>query len=272
MRWTLLLVYLLAGCSGDNFKKVYLLENLRVLSLQADFPEVNAGDTVTITPFISDRTGAGRILSYRVVGCVDPGVAFGSDFNCDGQADRQEWVSITPIAALTAPFYSQTAPSFSVTIPATILSGRNSDDQFNGVAYLVFYELISDTETVTAVKRVFASTRLTKNTNPLPTAILANGVAITNRPSSKVTLTVDTASNQFESYDTSSLGQVLTQQEDLLYSWYVSDGTLTEERSASSKPTEWTPEDPIPAIGQTLLILVVRDRRGGESVLRWTHP
>jgi hypothetical protein len=272
MRWGLTIALLICGCSGDNFKKVYLLENLRVLSLAASQPEVNAGSTVTITPFISDRTGEGRALSYRVIGCTDPGVTFGSDYTCDGQSDRQEWVPLTAIPALTAPFYSEAAPTFSVTVPSTILSGRSTDDQFNGVAYLVFYEVVSATETVTALKRIFATSRTTKNTNPVPTSILADGTTIAARPQAQVTLTVDTPAAQFEDYETSNLGQTVSEKEDLLYSWYVSDGELTEERSSSTKDTKWTPANPIPAVGQTLLILVTRDRRGGESVQRLIYP
>lgn len=274
MRWPLLFVLfvlLIPGCGGDNFKKVYLLENLRVLSLAANLPEVNAGGSVTITPFISDRTGAGRSLSYRVIGCSDPGVTFGSDYSCEGQADRQEWVPLTAIPALAAPFYSEAAPSFSITVPATILDGRSTDDQFNGVAYLVFYEVVAGDETVTALKRIFASSRGTKNTNPVPTSVLADGSTLSGRPQGQVTLTVDTPATQFEDYQISNLGQPVSQKEDLLYSWYVSDGELTEERSSATKETKWTPADPIPAVGQTLLILVTRDRRGGESVQRWTY-
>jgi hypothetical protein len=271
MRWALILALLVSGCSGDNFKKVYLLENLRVLSLAANLPEVNAGASVTITPFVSDRTGAGRSLSYRVIGCTDPGVTFGSDYSCEGQADRQEWVPLTAMPALAAPFYSEAAPSFSITVPSNILDGRSADDQFNGVAYLVFYEVVSSTETVTALKRIFASTRGTKNTNPVPTSVLAGGATLSARPQAQVTLTVDTPSSQFEDYEISNLGQAIAQKEDLLYSWYVSDGELTEERSSSTKDTKWTPADPIPALGQTLLILVTRDRRGGESIQRWTY-
>ena len=272
MRWVLIFALLVSGCGGDNFKKVYLLENLRVLSLAANLPEVAAGASVTITPFVSDRKGAGRSLSYRVIGCVDPGVTFGSDYSCEGQADRQEWVPLTAMPALAAPFYSESAPSFSITVPSTILDGRSTDDTFNGIAYLVFYEVVSSTETVTALKRIFASSRATKNSNPVPTSIQADGTTITARPQGQVTLTVDTPAAQFEDYEISNFGQKVPEKEDLLYSWYVSDGELTEERSSSTKETKWTPEDPIPAVAQTLVILVTRDRRGGESVQRWTNP
>ncbi len=272
MRWFLAMGLLVCGCGGDNFKKVYLLENLRVLSLKTDFPEVNPGGSVTITPFISDRNGAGRALSYRVTGCVDPGVTFGSGYTCEGQADEQEWVPLTALPAMGAPFYSETVPAFSITVPATILDGRSSDDQFNGVAYLVFYEVVSDTETVTAVKRIFASTRATKNNNPVPTAVLSDGVALSVRPGGESTLTVDVPAASFETYETQSLGQLLPQTEDLLYSWYVSDGELTEERSSQEKDTKWTPESTLPAVGASFVIMVARDRRGGESVLRWVNP
>jgi len=266
------LIFLLAACSSDSFKKVYLLNDLRVLSLKANNPEVNPGDSVNITPFISDYSGAGRALTYSVEGCVDPGLEIGAEYSCTDRSDKTTWVAETAVSGISAPYYTGTAPSFSVTVPTTILVGRSTESQNNGVAYLVIYRLKTGDITVTAIKRIFASTRTTKNSNPTVSQILVNGAALADRPTTKSTLTLTVPSTSLEQYTVLTTGGAsISKTEELLYSWYINDGELTEERSSVDKNTEWTPAASVPTAG-TIVVNVVRDRRGGEAVITWTKP
>ena len=59
----------LSACSEGMQKKYYRLEELRVLAVIADSPEVNTVSAVSITPVISYPDGGNTILdiSYQVI-------------------------------------------------------------------------------------------------------------------------------------------------------------------------------------------------------------
>ena len=78
----LILGVALAGCSRPDFPKYEALGDLRILTIVADLPEANPGDTVTFTPILSDLNGQGRTISYAVEACIDPGVGNGVSPAC----------------------------------------------------------------------------------------------------------------------------------------------------------------------------------------------
>jgi len=171
--------FILAGCSPNQLPDYDLLKGLRVLAMPVDLPEVAPGAQVNITPVVSDIPGAGRTLSWKASGCVDPGVGIGAIPSCELAADQASLGSGT--VALSAPSFTQALSSIAVTIPASILDHRLASDQYNGVAYLVTFDIsAADGSKVSSFKRVIASNKATKNANPSIKWREFNGGAPTN--------------------------------------------------------------------------------------------
>ena len=53
------ILFIASGCTSNDLPIYSHLDSLRVIALIADQPEVAPGTTVTITPYMSDATGAG---------------------------------------------------------------------------------------------------------------------------------------------------------------------------------------------------------------------
>ena len=75
----------LFSCGDDDFKKYAALSEFRVLGIVSDVPEVgDTNETVSLTPIVSDVKNKGRVISVKVEGCVDPGIATGEEITCSG--------------------------------------------------------------------------------------------------------------------------------------------------------------------------------------------
>ena len=263
----------LVGCGSGDFKDPSLLNELRLLALVVDTPEVAPGVVVNVTPFVSDVNGGGRSLAYSVEACADPGLALGADVSCEGRPDR---VVLATNAALplAGPNYTGDAPTFAVTVPANLLDNRPPHVQANGFAYLVFYTITaSDGAKVTGFKRIFASTRPTKNQNPSITTVTAAGAALGALPTTTTALRAEVPASSKENFTVLNPdGSSIPGAEDPLVSWYVTDGKLDPARSASDDASDWTPPGTPPTGRNVLLVAVVRDRRGGDAVFRYVFP
>lgn len=273
MRWWLLPLAMLAGCDRSEFKDVSVLGDLRVLAMPIDAPEVAPGTTVNVTPFVTDLKGGGRALSYSAEGCVDPGLSVGAELTCAGRPDRL--VIATDVALpLAAPDYTGSAPTFAVTIPANILDNQPATVQANGYAYLLFYTVkAADGASVRAFKRIFASTKSPKNTNPVVSAVTGDGAPLGALPTALTKLEVTLTPASFESYPQLDVdGRPVTKNEDPLVSWFVSDGTVDPIQDAVKEAVSWQPPTAAPAGRPVLLVAVVRDRRGGDAVFRYAFP
>ena len=169
---------LLSSCSNPDLPVYSHLDSLRVIALIANLPEVNPGASVTITPYISDSTGAGRALTYSAVACLDPGIAAGLAATCTGSSSAVVLASSQPVTALlAAQSYTGSVNSLSVTVPANILNGKIAIDIYNGINFLVAYQLsASDGTTTSAFRRIKVSQGHTLNTNPGISDILLSGV------------------------------------------------------------------------------------------------
>ncbi len=267
MRILFLLLLALAGCSGDDIKDYYRLGELRILSMQADTPEVAPGGSANVTPLVSDLNGGGRALTYSAEACVDPGIDLGNPPTCAIRPDRVVLATNAPLP-LPGPEYTANGPAIAVTVPATILAGRPPQDLNNGVAYLLFYTVTAaDGATTTAFKRILVSTRAPKNTNPTITALRGDGVAFTTLPANPVDLSIQIAPGSAETYVLmASDGTTSSVTEDLLSTFFISDGSLDNERSRGEEAVRWAPTGQ-PAGRRIVVVGVVRDRRGGETSL-----
>ena len=251
------------------------LGGLRVLALRADQgasgagpAEFSPGDSVTVTPIISDFNGGGRALTYSAIGCLDPGISYGAEPSCAGNptATTLGGGAVTLSGAVSS---TGQANTFTVSIPATILAGRSALDQYNGVFYLVTYTLTAaDGTTTKSFKRLTASTPTkTKNQNPTLVSILANGSAMTTLPSGDVQVSVSYSAGSNETYTTmKSDGSLASVREDLLTTFFVTDGTLKYFRTINDQATTFSPPGAAPVGHQAAIVAVTRDPRGGVSV------
>jgi hypothetical protein len=267
------------GCSDSKLPKYVDLTELRVLTLIADLPETDPGSTVNITPVISDVTET-TSLSYEAYGCIDPGVSSGASATCQGNTTQTLLAQGTLTSATNSEMsqnFTGSAQSFSVTIPsgAVIFSQRSSVDQYNGVSYLVTYKITNTTgKSVTAFKRIIVSNKasIDKNTNPTINNILSQGSALANNAlplNGKFSIQVELAASAAQSFPFKlSDESIETRTEDIITTWFISDGSLKYFRSTSQDANEFTAPETLPAGRKSFLFSVSRDSRGGVSVKR----
>jgi len=260
--------------------KYVQLGGLRVLALKAtsaagSFAEFSPGETgITITPIVSDYQGGSRALSYEAVGCADPGVSAGSEPTCDGAADA---VSLANgVVNITGAERTGEATTFTVNVPATIFANRSAIDQYNGVNYLVTYALTAaDGTTVKSFKRlpVSLASKTTKNRNPSIASVLADGATLTALPSAAVEVGAAFSAGSEESYDVMRSDLSLrSETEELITTWFITDGELKLFRTIGTGTTKFTPPTAAPADHTAQLVGIARDERGGVSFIRVALP
>jgi hypothetical protein len=261
---------ILSSCTKDNLKKFNRLESLRVLAFSTTTPEVNPGDTVTLSPIISDIHGT--TLSYSVTTCLDAGIAYGAEPTCKNHPEKQV---IANKVSLTLPGVSNQwtglADSFSVVVPPSeiVFANKSAIEKYNGVAYLVEYILENKLgESVKAIKRILVSdsvTKTQKNQNPVVTEILSNAVALNSLvygSKSNLTTNLDLAISA-ESYSIQTETGLQSQNEKLTTTWFVTDGEMKYFRTSGTDSNEWTTPAEIPSGRSVFLIAIARDDRGG---------
>jgi hypothetical protein len=278
MKYSFFLIFiLLASCGGDNFNKVEVLKGFRILSVVMTTPatdsEVQAGDSVTLQLYVSDAEGAVRTqpILGTTTSCIDPGISLGAKVNCDHDP-----------SAITAPFTLNTntadlaanlntglaLDTVNVNVPssASIFLGRSAREQFNGVSYIVIFNFTVDGKEVSAFKRIVATNRspLNLNQNPSGSSILLNGTAIATAPSENDILEV--TSNLPETYEYITLdGITETRTEELAVAWFVTQGEFDKPKSDVNESVKYLGSAPtVPSI----VLTVVRDRRGGVEIVR----
>lgn len=232
-------------------------------------PEVSSStSSVTLTPLVSDPRGQGRTLTWRAETCVDPGIAYGAA-DCSTSATRTDLGTGT-VSGLSSPNYTASVGSLTVPILSVALYGRDSNTQFNGVAQVVFYTVqTQDGQSITAVRRIVISTNPIKNSNPSFTVLNANGSQLTSLPSStvnSVTTDISNASKEVYSYRQSD-GTEETAQEQLTTTFFASEGNFGATRLIDFDSTSYTPPASRPDGRGIVIVVVVRDGRGGEANL-----
>ena len=228
-----------------------------------------------------DATTSPGTLSYTAEGCIDPGVGLGASPSCAARPDKVDLGKgdITTLSSTTRTF-TDAAPTLTVKIPAIIFAQRNPIDQFNGVSYLVVYTLTSTdaagaTSQVVAIKRIIASKRTTKNTNPSITDIKAgdqglqsylSALKFTGAAQTAVTLTPVLSDTSAESFDIKGADlSVSSGTETLTTTWFLSDGDMEYFRTTASTVNTWTPPSTRPTRPGVVMVVVTRDGRGGED-------
>lgn len=264
----------LMSCSNQNLPKYNTLDRLRILALISQPPEVNPGDSVTITPLVSDINEA-TALTYAAFACLDLGISMGAEPTCTGNPSTVP-LSNGAISTLS-PTKSFTgvanAISFSVPNQQTILGSRSPAQQYNGVAYIFEYVLQNSRgEELRAIKRIAVSdaSKTTKNTNPIINDFLFNGVSVTSTMPLGTTIS---ASLSFtgaptESYTRmNSSGELISESEELITTWFITDGKMKFQRTIGLDANEYQTPAQTPAGRDTYLIGVSRDGRGGAGYI-----
>ena len=264
-----LLAAILTGCANKDLPDYFRLDKLRVLAIQADTPEVNPSSgpvTVNLKPVLSGVNGAQSALTYQLETCADPGVGYGIFPVCTQDPLRPA----AQTGSLTLPSPNYTGPvaeTLTVSVPSYVFAGRNEQDKFNGVAYLVLLTVSSPNgEIARAFRRLVATTRTPLNTNPTLTAIQVAGANITNSPGVAADLAAVIGTGA-ESYSVKILdGTLSPRKETLTISWFSAGGSFKFSRTDSTSVNAWTP----PAAGTTgpiFLYAIIRDDRGGVGLL-----
>ena len=263
-------IFNLIGCSPNSLPNYTQLGDLRILGIIANTPETYPGASVTFTPILSDLNGQGRTLNYSVQACMDPGVGIGATPVCT-TPDPINTLSgtVTPPAGASQT-YTGPVPTFTLTMPnaTTAFNGRSTTDQYNGVNYLVFYQIASSngTTTVNSFLRVTVSspTKTQKNLNPTLSSFQINGTTPTG-----VFTTPTTASNfsligSPESYSImQNDGNLSPSTEELITTWFLSDGTFDYSRTVANSGNSWTPPAAVPSGRGIVLLTITRDGRNG---------
>lgn len=259
---------LLGSCGNDNLPKPQKLGPLRVLGLISSNPEINDGTStpITITPVISDTTGAGsRSIAFSWKVCPDPGVALGISPACTSTllSSGSGSIAVTDPPLTTAP-YSGATTTFGFTLPTNLLSGVAASQASNGVAVLVTYDLTAGSETTSSFRRIIVTSRSTLNTNVSITSIAGlsgAGTPGSGFPASETDLTPSLGSTADSYTVISSTGETLTRTEKLTVSWFTTDGEFEFSRTDGSNSNKWTP----PTGGTPRGLAILRDDRGGMS-------
>lgn len=267
------------SCSESKMPKYVELKDLRILTLVANTPEVDAGATVTVTPVISDINET-TSLSYEAYGCIDPGVALGAKPSCDGNQTKTLLSQGTITSASNSEMaqnFTGSAPTFTVSVPANavIFSQRSSVDQYNGVSYLVTYKITNSSgQSVDSFKRIIVSLKSAsdKNTNPAVNNILSQGTALASNalPTSGIyNLQMELGTNAAQSYPFKKADESIeTRSEEITTTWFITDGSLKYFRSTNQDSNEFTAPDSLPTTRKSFLFSVSRDSRGGVTVKR----
>ncbi|MBL7546080.1 MAG: hypothetical protein JNL11_19830 [Bdellovibrionaceae bacterium] len=262
------------SCADSKLPKYVELNELRVLSLIADKPEVNPSELVSITPIISD-INENTALTFEAFGCIDLGVSLGAEPSCHSNPTKVSLSQGTITSATNAQMaqnFTGTAPAFTAFIPpaSSIFSQRSSTDQTNGIGYLIEYKISNSRgQSVNTIKRILVSNKSNdqKNLNPVIDQFQSNGatIGVNDFPLNgvyKIALTFDATS--FQTYRlTKDDGSSETQGEQLTTTWFITDGSLKYFRSMNQDSNEYTAPAALPGNRKSFLISISRDSRGG---------
>ncbi len=262
------------GCSEGKLAKYSELRGLRVLGLVANPPEVAAGGSATITPILSDLTeGVG--LSFVAKACLDPGISYGGEPSCAGQGSEVSLAAGTMSTGDMTPgrAFTGEGTSFAVTAPGAevIFAQRSAREQWNGIAYLVTYEVTNSLgDTVKAFKRLIVSTRdvAQRNNNPVLSDVFADGAVFVSALAfgTTLTLTPSLGTPGAESYQAMQAdGSLTLRTEELVTTWLSSHGTLKYSRTLSNEATFWETPAAQSSGADVYLLALTRDGRGGLS-------
>jgi len=268
---------LLSACADENFTPYRKLGSLRVLGMKAAQPELDLGQSTSLEAVVSFATLQDQTLTHEVTACLDPSLGSGADASCDGAPTNRVLLAPTALT-LTAPHYTEVVslPAVNVDdyLTAETFASFAESLRYNGLSILVVYRIVaSDGQSVQSSKsiRVSEGTKTVKNQNPSIAALQLDQQVLSAFPALGGSLTLEVNANEPTSEYTvqSATGAVVTLQEELAVTWFVSEGDLKVTRSVAASnlsSNEFTAAAEGEAKEAKTLVAVVRDGRGGSDV------
>jgi hypothetical protein len=272
MKFLFLSLLLLVVSCGDEFKKVESLGAFRILGVVVDHPEVAPGGTAALQLIVSDIDGAngvGRVITGTTEACIDPGIGYGASVSCDH--DPATVIGTYTINTTTADmvnnlFTGLAADVLNVTIPATIHLGRSDSEKFNGVAYIVIFKFTVDGQEVKTFKRIVAVAGRPLNNSPVLGQMTVNGSVISSFPTNGSSLLVSADAPESYSYITTD-NVTEVRSEKYQVAWFSSSGEFSLAKTYVNEVTKFKGSSPA---GDSVLLAIVRDERGGLGFLRYS--
>lgn len=304
-RELLLLTMLLSGC-GTRFSPETLVEDLRVLAMTSEPPEVGPGETATLNVLYTDPQRKSP-TSVLWVGCEPDPQDLGRSA-CNDATILLKPTTITdyPVGLQLLGFspraaYHSTTSLFDVLAPDSpirtagsvgqviaLVVGELVDPLATGDQLRGYFERIENktTQAVVGLTRVLVSEKplALRNHNPLLQNLLVDGVVqppgsrLALEPATKVNLTVTVPDSSHEQYTEQLASGPVEKTETVVGAWYSTSGRFSRERFdlTSADPTGFYPpgspefpEDPLPERRAGTVWIVIRDNRGGQAFQTW---
>ena len=268
----LLPLFLLFSCGDDSFRKVEELDAFRILAIEADTPEVAAGDVSNLNLYLSDPKSTGRNVTFDVKACVDPGIGRGADVSCDFDPGAfTDSLTVDTGTLGSGAFNTGRTSTLAITVPADILQNRSSLERFNGVGYIVIFTADIDGKEVKSFRRILVTSRPPgdRNNNPAISRLELNGSVLgAVKPKKNDDLSV--IANAPENYSVIlSDGSTENRAESYNVAWYLSSGTVNKPKAKVGVTVEYLDDPPADDL---LVVAVVRDERGGVVVQEVVVP
>ncbi len=264
------LILLCFSCSDDKFRKVDKLETFRILGAYTATPEVAPNTAFSVRLLVSDVNGSAPTITGTYTACIDPGISLGAPVSCDHDPSSVSAAHTITFATLTPSTNLRTglnAASVNLTVPATILTGRSTREQHNGVAYIVIFRFTYDGREEVSFKRIIATSRATLNQNPTGSTIYSNGSAISTAPSEGEELIATTSAP--ETFDVINVdGSYETKTENFQVAWYSTVGSFDKPKSGVDEGVEYQGK----FVRPSLILAIIRDERGGFDFQKVDFP
>jgi hypothetical protein len=307
MRRSLLcVVVLVTACTDATFAPETLVQDLRVLSIQAEPPEVGPGEVSRLSVLRSDAA-PGVPTSVIWVGCEPDPQDLGQSACNDAEILlRPTQITDYPPGLQLLGFglsagYRSTTGVFDVLPPAdpiraagsvgqvlSLVIGEDVDPLATGDKLRGYFERIEQkvTPVVVALTRVLVSEKPPgeRNRNPGIVSLSVEGAPHPRNgrvgvlPGQRVSLQVAVPDDVRQTYTLRLSSGDVTRTEKVVGAWYSSHGRFTAERFDTetgeavgfiAPGSMEFPDDPVPERRQGTLWLVVRDDRGGQSFERY---
>jgi hypothetical protein len=284
----------LLGCSGQ-MESASLIDELRILAIRADSPEIAPGEGTVLAALWADPRGGGRDVTFlwiAAAGLVDPAGGFPCAAplappqlaNAADGGDHYE-IPATPedlIERIALP--GETTADITVLALACAGGAPPTIDELDDLGSLdLKSDLCRGGEGMAAMKVIRVSRHETPNTNPAIDTLLLEGEAIPQEaqdaeiPScapgtacKDVSLGAILTPSSLETYAAGDVmpGATGSKDEILYISWFVTAGKLDDDRSAPDSPEEaasnklsLAADDP----DSLMLYVVAHDNRGGTD-------
>jgi hypothetical protein len=294
------------GC-GTRFPPETLVDDLRVLAITAEPPEVGPGEPAQLSVLYADpqRRTPTTVLW---VGCEPDPQDLGRSA-CNDASFLLKPTAITDyppglklLGFAPKATYRAAATVFDVLAEDDVIRqagsvgqvlalviGEAVDPAAEGEQLRGYFERIEtkQTQAVVGLTRVLVSQKpvAERNHNPTVGALSVDGVAVPVgarlmlEPELAVALSVQVPDDSREAYTERPASGPMVKTETVIGAWYATSGRFDRERFevTSAEPTRFTPpgspsypEDPLPVRRSGTVWLTVRDNRGGQAFA--TYP